>query len=441
MLRIFAIVLAVGLVMGEPLHAEDWPGWRGPRLDGTSAERNLPVRWNEKDNIAWKAAVPGIGHSSPVVSGDLVFVTTCLVKTKERLLLAFDRRTGREVWRKVVVTSPLEPKHDLNSYSSSTPATDGKRVYVTFERIRPKNPGEAYPIKPHEKSPLAENVVPEMFIACFDVSGALLWQKTVGQFYSRHGFCSPPILYKDLVILNGDQDAEAYLVALDKYTGEQHWKTERSHRIRSYCAPLILDAAGKMQMILSGGETVASYDPDTGKLLWTVNGPTEQFVASPVYTEGVLFLTAGFPTWHNLGIRVDGSGDVTKSHVLWHEKANPRKASYVPSPIAHDKWLFMIADQGYLSCFEAKTGKRVWKDEIKLGDHHSGSPVLADGRIYLTDDDGITYVIKAGPEFILESTNPLGEKCYASPAVAHGHIYLRTTGHLWCVGGGDKVTR
>jgi outer membrane protein assembly factor BamB len=440
MRRMDLLGLAVFLVLAAGVHAEEWPGWRGPRLDGSSLEKNLPSEWTAKENIAWKAAIPGVGHSSPVVFGDRVFLTSCLVQSEERVLIALDRRTGKELWTRVVVTSPLEPKHPLNSFSSSTPATDGHHVYVNFVRIRPQVAGEKYPIKPREKSRVAKDLVPEMIVSCYTVKGDLLWQKAVGQFYSPHGFCSPPILYKDLVILNGDQDAEAYLVALDKKTGEQKWKTDRPHRIRSYCAPLIVAAAGKMQMVLSGGETVTSYDPDTGKLLWLIDGPTEQFVASPVFTDDVVFVTAGFPTFHNMGIRLGGLGNVTKTHVLWHEKTTNRKAAYVPSPIAYDKWFFMISDKGFLSCFEAESGKRVWKEEPKLGYHHSASPVLADGNIYLTDDDGVTYVLKAGPNFEEISRNPLGEKCYSSPAIAHGQIFVRTTGHLWCVGAPARTT-
>jgi outer membrane protein assembly factor BamB len=433
MLRKFLVASLTSTLVCSALAAEEWPGWRGPRLDGTSLEKNLPLHWTATDNIAWKTPVPGVGHSSPVVVGNSVFVTSCLLESKERLLFAFDRHTGKELWRRVVFVSPLEPKHQLNSFASSTPASDGHHVYVAFLRIRPRKPGEDYPRNPREKSRLPDEVVAEMVVSAYAMDGALTWQKAVGQFYSPHGFCSPPILYKDLLIVNGDQDAEAYLAALDKTTGELRWKADRPHRTRSYCAPLIVRAAGKMQMVLCGSETVTSYDPDTGHLWWLIDGPTEQFVASPVYTDNVFFITAGFPTYHNMGIRPDGTGNVTHSHVLWHEKDVPaRKASYVPSPIAHNKWFFVVSDQGFMSCLEATTGKRLWME--KLGDHHSASPVLADGHIYATDDEGITHLVVAGPRFELLATNPLGEKCFASPAISGGKIFLRTTGHLWCLG-------
>jgi outer membrane protein assembly factor BamB len=195
----------------------------------------------------------------------------------------------------------------------------------------------------------------------------------------------------------------------------------------------VIEAAGKRQLVLSGSKCVASYDPDTGKQHWIVDGPTEQFVASLVYTDGVLFLTAGFPEYHNMGIRPDGAGNVTRTHVLWHEKKVPaRKAAYVPSPVAWGHNFFLVSDLGYAHAFEARTGKRLWSRQ--LGQHHSAAPVAADGRLYFPADDGITYVVKAGPTFELVGRNELGEECYSSPAVSRGQVFLRTLHHLWCIG-------
>jgi outer membrane protein assembly factor BamB len=399
----------VFLLLTTAACAEEWPGWRGPRGDGSSVETGIPVRWSATDNVAWKVAIPGIGHSSPIIWGDRIFVTSCLEKDLQRVLLCLDRRDGKVLWQRVVLTSKLERKHKLNSFASSTPVTDGKHVWVTFLQQ------------------------PDLEVACYDFDGNKVWQRSPGKFFSVHGFCSSPVLYKDLLIVNGDQDAQAFLVALDKQTGAERWRTDRPNRTRSYCAPLLVEAAGKEQLVLSGSKCVASYDPDTGKQYWIINGPTEQYVASLVYTDGVLFLTAGFPEYHNMGILPDGMGNVTRTHVLWHEKKTiARKASYVPSPIAHEHHFFLISDQGYASCFEARTGKRVWMEQ--LGRHHSASPVSAEGRLYFVDDDGITYVVKAGPTFEVLSRNALGEGCRASPAIAHGQILLRTLSHLYCIG-------
>ena len=200
--------LALVVLFPVALRAEDWPGWRGPRGDGTSTEKNIPIRWSATENIYWKTPIPGIGHSSPAVFGDKIFLTTCLLKEKERVLLCLDRKKGNILWQQVVVTAPLERKHKLNSYASSTPATDGKHVWITFL---------AYP---------------DLIAACYDMAGNLVWKKSPGKFYSVHGFCSSPILYKDTVIINGDQDAQGYLVALDKVTGEERWRVNRPNKTR-----------------------------------------------------------------------------------------------------------------------------------------------------------------------------------------------------------------
>jgi len=315
------------------------------------------------------------------------------------------------LWQKTVVTAPDEHIHKLNSRASSTPATDGERVYVTF---------------------LDD---PKVVVAAYDFAGHEVWRVNPGEFESTHGFCSPPILYKDLVIVNCDQDAfkktkPAYIVALDRRTGQERWRIDRPHRIRSYCPPLIREAAGRMQMVLTGAETVASYDPDTGKQIWEINGPTEQFVASMVYGKGFFFLTAGFPTYHVMGIRPDGTGNVTKTHVAWHFENGG--AGYVPSPVVHGDELFLVHDAGHATCRDLLTGKLYWNQ--RLGKHHSASPVCAEGRLYFADDDGNMFVVKADKNFELIEKNPIGEECYASPAFSKGQIFLRGSKHLWCIG-------
>lgn len=431
------LLASLGFFVVNAAFAEDWPQWRGPWLDGTSTETRLPLTWSPGDNIAWKTPIPGIGHSSPIVAQGRVFVTTCLVEQKApekaRLLVCLDRRTGEALWRREVCTSPLENKHGLNSYASSTPASDGKLVYVTFLRSRPMTDDDAR-VEPHIRDGIAlwKTVVPEIVVAAYDFAGNKAWEKTPGRFYSRHGFCSSPILYENLVIINADQDATAFIVALDRTTGSEVWRVDRPNRMRSYCVPLIARAGGKTQMVLTGSLGVDSFDPASGKHLWHQDGPTEQYVASPVLGSGLFFMTAGYPTYHNWAVRPDGTGNITDTHVVWHEKTSALKAAYVPSPLAIDRWFWMISDTGNLSCFEAKTGKRLWME--KLGDHHSGSPVLAGGHVYLTDDAGVTYVLKAGGTCDVVSRNPLGEACFSSPAVAGGQIFLRTSRHLWCIG-------
>jgi outer membrane protein assembly factor BamB len=394
------------LLLTAVADAEQWPGWRGPRGDGTSLETSVPIRWSSTDKVFWKASIPGKGHSSPIVWDNRIFLTTCLEKDEKRMLLCLDRADGKILWQREVLQAKLERKHNLNSFASATPATDGKHVWVTFLQD------------------------PTMQVACYDFDGKKVWQRSPGEFHSIQGFCSSPVLYKDLVIINGDQDAEAWIVALDKVTGSERWRADRPNRTRSYCTPLIVDAAGKKQLIQSGSKCVAGYDLDTGKLIWIVDGPTEQFVSSMVFTDNVLFLTAGFPTFHLMAIRPDGEGNVSKTHVLWDDQ---RAADYVPSPIAQGKYFFFVNDNGVAAgCIVAKTGERVWTH--RLGRHHSASPVSAGGYLYFLDDDGNTFVLKAAPKFELVSRNPLGEECYASPAVSRGQIFIRTLKHLYCIG-------
>lgn len=401
-------VLAFLLLLAAPAAAQEWPGWRGPKGDGTTSETKFPVTWSPTENVRWKVPVPGTGHSSPVVWGDRIFLTTCLEATKERRLLCFDAKTGKALWDEKVQVSEIERKHGLNSWASSTPVTDGKRLWVAFLDA------------------------PQFRVYCYDLDGKRLWEKTPGKFFSVHGFCSSPVLWKDLVIFNGDQDAEAWIVALDQATGEERWRADRPNRTRSYVPPVIFEAGGKPQLVLSGSKSVASYDPSTGKQWWVIDGPTEQFVASVVCTEDIFFVTGGFPKHFLIGIKPDGEGNVTKTHELWRQTQG---VSYVPSPLAVGSQFYLVSDNGQASALEAKTGKRLWKEP--LGEHHSASPVTAGGLLYFPDDKGVTHVLKAGPVFERVARNELGEECYASPALSRGRIFMRTQKHLWCLGEGD----
>jgi outer membrane protein assembly factor BamB len=423
--RFVAGILALCVVVAAA-RAEDWPAWRGPRLDGTSTEKHLPLRWSGSDNVAWKVEIPGVGHSSPIIFGDRVFVTSCLENDQKRMLYCLDRISGKILWDREVVAAKLERKHKLNSFSSSTPATDGKYVWVAFLDY------------------------PNMVAVCYDYDGKEIWRKSPGTLLSVHGFCSSPVLYKDLVILNGDQDApkdgQAYIVALDKKTGEEKWRADRPNKTRSYCTPILIESKGKpgvTQLVLSGSKCVTSYNADTGKLLWIIDGPTEQYVASLVFLDETLFLTTGFPEYHLMGIKPDGEGNITNSkQIAWHlgapKKLSPKEASYVPSPIAYDGHFFVVSDLGYLTCLEAQTGKRLWMEQ--MGRHHSASPVLADGHFYFADDSGVMWVLKAGNKFEVVAKNELGEECYASPAISQGQIFIRGLNHLYCIGKPAKAS-
>lgn len=401
-----ALVILSGLLV-EPVSAENWPGWRGPRGDGTSTEQNLPTEWSNSRNVAWQTAIPGLGHASPIVWNDRVFTVTCMPETETRALVCLDRLTGKILWQKSVLTSPLERKHRLNSHASSTPATDGKLVYVTFLDLQ------------------------QMAVAAYDLEGNQKWMVRPGSFKSVHGFCSSPVIWKDKLILNGDHDGDSYLIALDLQTGKTIWKTDRPNKTRSYCVPTVMRLSGRNQMILSGDKSVASYDPDTGKPHWYLNGPTEQWVASIVYNPkaDLLFVTGGFPDHHIFGLRHDGKGTITDAQMAWHH-TRASWVSYVPSPISEGEYFLIVSDTGYACCFRAKDGELVWQE--KVGSHHA-SLVSADGLVYFISDDGVTRVVKPGPEYQAVAVNELGERVFASPAISQGQLFIRGDKSLFCI--------
>jgi outer membrane protein assembly factor BamB len=400
-------VLAGLLAFASSLtRAENWPVWRGPRGDGTSLEKTVPTQWSATSNIVWKTVVPGEGHASPVVWGERVFIVTAVPAKLERVLLCFDRKTGNILWQQTVLQAPLEPKNAENSYASSTPATDGERIYVTFQDGK------------------------DMAVAAYDFSGKQLWLVRPGTFASPHGFSSSPVLFKDKVIVNGDHRGDSFLVALSRADGRTLWKTPRDNRTLSYSTPLIREVAGRTQMFLAGDKCVASYDPNDGSRHWVIDGPSEEFVASSVYHErsGLLFSSSSYPERHLLAIKPDGRGNVTKTHIAWR---TTQGAAYVPSLIVEGDYLLSVSHTGDAYCFDAATGKIFWQE--KLGKHHA-SPVSANGLVYFLNDNGVMNVVKPGLKFDRVAQNEIGEKTFASPAFSAGQIFLRGDQHLFCLG-------
>lgn len=424
-MRLMLWLVCCLVAMSSTGFAENWPGWRGPRGDGTSTETSIPVKWNglTGEGVRWKTPLPGEGHSSPAVWVDKVFLATCLPDSLARDLVCLDRDSGRVLWQKTVVTSPLETKHSLNSFASSTPAIDAHFVYCSFleadgKKVPATNVGTARDVS-----------TGQMVVAAYTHDGAQKWLAKPGGFVSVHGFCSPPVLEGDLVIVNGDHDGESYIVALDRATGETVWKVDRPHKTRSYCTPIVRDFGGRRQMIFSGNRSIVSLDPKTGEAFWSMQGPTEQFVASMVDDGQSVFMTAGFPDYHVMAIRPDGSGDITKSHVKWH--ATNAKC-YVPSPVVAGSFLFVADDRGTANCFDTATGERFWQE--RMGAHYSASLVTAGGLVYFLADDGVTKVVKPGKTLEVVAENPLGETTYASPALSQGRVFVRGEKHLWCLG-------
>ena len=391
--------------------AENWPAWRGPRGDGTSLETSAPTEWSATRNIAWKTAVPGAGHSSPVVWEDRIFTATAVPEKKERVLLCFDRRNGQILWQQTVLTADLENKSGENSFASCTPATDGERVYVAFLDVK------------------------QVVVAAFDFSGKQLWLVRPGEFQNDHGFSSSPILYQDKVILGAQGKQGNFLVALSRVDGHTLWKNALDNPSNSFGQPLARLLAGRPQIILYGDKAVTSFNPQDGARLWFVDSPFTDFVITPVFSEqaGLLLSTSSWPKKELQAIKPDGQGDVTLTNIVWRSVPG---APYVPSPIAVDRFFLTVGEAGNeIYCFEAATGQIPWHEPFG---HCHASPVSVGGLVYFLNDKGVTRVIKPGDKYELVASNDLGERCFASPAVSRGQIFLRGATNLYCIGPAEK---
>lgn len=400
-----SLTLTMLLASPQALKSENWPQWRGPRLDGQSLDSGYPTAPAASD-IQWRTEVEGQGHASPIVWQDSIFLATANADTQERLLLRMERGTGRLIWRTSVLKSPMEGKHRLNSHASSTPATDGKHIYTAFLD------GDQAVLSAH------------------DFKGRLQWQKRLGPFASKHGFCSSPILFENQVIVNADHDGPGYMVSVDGETGREIWRTQRPNQTRSYCVPIIVEAAGRTQMLLSGSKCVASYNPRDGRLIWIMDGPTEQFVASLVHdvTSGLMLMSGGFPEHHLLAIRPDALGVADDSSIAWRTN---KGVAYVPSPVCAKGRLFIVSDSGIGHAFEASTGKLIWEERLR--EHHA-SLVHAADKIWMINDFGMLRVLSPAPTPRVEAELELGAKVFASPAFSEGQIFVRTENQLLCLG-------
>jgi outer membrane protein assembly factor BamB len=402
MMRTAAAVLSFVLACGAALAGQDWPQFRGPGGQGHSTERGLPLEWSEAKNVAWKAAVPGRGWSSPVVSGGRVWLTTATAVGRDTSLrlLAFDVEKGTQALDVEVfkLRGPLlNPK---NSHASPTPIVDGDRVYVHFG---------------------AEGT------AAVSTAGAILW-KTKLPYQSQHGNGGSPELAGDLLIVNCDGFDESFVAALDTRTGKTRWRTDRRQpSSQAYSTPLAIHAAGRDQIVSVGAFNTVAYDPQNGKEIWHASY-AEGFsnVPRPVYGAGLVFISTGFNQPSLLAIRPDGKGDVTRTHVAWKLS---RGAPLTPSPLVAGDELYVVTDNGIASCLDAATGAVRWQQ--RLGNSFSASPVFADGRIYFLDEDGRTTVVKAGPVFEPLAANALDGATLASMAVASRAFFIRTATHLY----------
>jgi outer membrane protein assembly factor BamB len=409
------LTLAAGATRGE-----NWPGFRGPTGQGVSTEKDLPSEWGPGNNVAWTADLPGEGWASPIVWDNHVFLTAAIHDGTSCHILAFDRDTGRRLWDTEVFQQNTPRKQERNSLATPTPVTDGQHVYAFF------GGGGA---------------------AAVDLSGHIAWTNTDNHFYSQHGLGASPILYKDLLLMPWDHSIKegpdlkigwqtawdkSYVWALDKNTGKERYKAMRGMSRIGHMTPKIVDVDGKPQLVSAGGDVVGGFDPDTGQRIWWVRSGGEGVTPSPVFGDGVVYTSSGFPTGEPYAairaFRLGGKGEVTRQNLLWEQK---KGVPMIPSLLLADGLLYSIKETGILQCMEPSTGDIIYSERVE--GTYSASPVYADGRIYLLNDDGDTTVIQPGREYKELARNELGEKSQSSIAVSSGKLFIRTAKHLYCI--------
>jgi outer membrane protein assembly factor BamB len=380
--------------------SQDWPEFRGPTGQGNSDERGLPLVWSETKNVRWKVAIPGRGWSSPAIQGDRIWLTTATEEGKSLRAISVDRSTGAVLQNvEVFRLKSLGNLNGKNSQASPTPVLEGDRVYLHFG---------AYGT------------------ACINQSGEILWKTRLDYDNGQHGPGGSPVIYDNLLILSCDGQDVQYVVALDKLTGKIKWKKLREGH-QAYTTPLVVRLTAGDQVISPGAFRAVSYEPRTGKELWQVRyGDGFSNVPRPVYGNGLVFICTGFQQPSLLAVRLDGRGDVTKSHIAWTLK---RGVSLTPSPLLVGDELYMVSDNGIASCIDAKTGAPYW--QVRLGGNHSASPIYADGRIYFLSEEGESVVIEPGKEFKALAKNQLDGPTLASMAVSKGAIFVRSQTHLY----------
>ena len=387
----------------------DWPWWRGPNRDGiASADQQPPLNWNKSKNLLWMVAVPGRGHASPTVCRDRIFLATADETLEVQSVLCYARQTGQLLWETKLHHGPLNPKNKKASQASSTIASDGEQVYVNF-----LNDGAVY-------------------TTALDRDGSQLWQRKVTDYIPHQGYGSSPAIYGSLVIVTADNKGGGALVAFDRKTGKEVWRHARP-KTPNYPSPMILRAAGRDQLFLSGCNLVSGFDPVTGAKLWETDGATTECVTSTVTDGRLIFTSGGYPDNHVSAVHADGSGSLE-----WRNRVRV----YVPSMIVHQGYLYAITDAGIAMCWRCDTGKEVWKSRLR--GTFSASPVMVGQRIYATNEAATTYVLKVSPsdcEVLAE--NQLGDEAFATPTICHNRIYLRVAKYqgqqrqefLCCVGG------
>lgn len=441
-MRSLKIGTALAVALGASIAAADWPQWRGPNATGVADEKNLPERWSASQNVAWKTPIAGLGVSTPIVTGDRVFVTSQIgagvrrpgnhprlaqggdaASAGERpigasreaaagdrtffVVEAFHRSDGRRLWEyRIEAAGALPGVHEKHNLASSSPVTDGQLVYAWF------GTGQ---------------------IVALDLNGKLVWERHLGReiapFDVQWGPGSSPTLYRDLLILLCDHAPASYLLAVDKRTGKERWKADRGKGRMSYSTPFVVEAATGPELIINSSERVDAYDPRTGAFLWHAGGRNQFPIPSPVFHNGVIYLTRGYRSGPYMAIRPGGRGDISASHVVWEV---PTGAPYVSSLVYDAGLIYMVNDVGGVMAIEAETGKRIWQERVE--GIFTASPVVGDGKVYFASETGETIVVRAGRQPAVIARNDVGERLVASPAISNGQLFLRADGALFCIG-------
>jgi outer membrane protein assembly factor BamB len=437
-MRIALTLLMIGGLAALP-SADDWPHWRGPAGSGITAERGLPERWSDTENVAWKAPLDGLGISSPIVAGDLVFVTSQLgsgvveqgprlmqsgnaAEAGERslgagatrgdgkvtfLVSAFDRRTGQRAWRfDLPAEGPLPSVHDKHNLASPSPVTDGQRVYAWFATGQ---------------------------LAAIDFSGKQVWKTNLGASYGTFeinwGHGSSPTVHRDTLILICYHESQSYLLALDARTGAVRWKVDAPDGVTSYSTPLVVEADGKTEIIVNSSVGVSGHDFATGARLWHIDETNRFPIPMPLFQDGLIYTSRGYRSSPFMAVRPGGRGDVAGTHVAWRA---PSGAPYVSSLVYYDGLIYMVGDVGVLTVIDAKDGTRTHQERI--GGVYSASPVAGDGKVYLLSEDGETIVVAAGRTPRILARNRLNARQLASPAVAGGRLFIRSDAAMYAIG-------
>jgi len=439
MARRLVICAAMFGLFSPVLIAENWPHWRGPSASGVSGEQQLPDRWSDTENVAWKARLTGVGISSPIVWGDLVFVTSQVGSGEVRpgprlvqsgnpldagekplvsgpvvdegkvafLVSAFDRRSGREIWKfELPAEGPLPSVHEKHNLASPSPVSDGQRVYAWFATGQ---------------------------IAAIDLAGKLVWKKhlgaTYGPFQINWGHGSSPVVYKDRLILLCYHERASYLLSLDSRTGDVQWKADAPAGVTSYSTPLVVETGGKAEVVVNSSVGVAGHDLSTGQQRWYIEEANRFPIPTPVAHDGIIYTSRGYRSSPFMAIRPGGQGNVAASHVAWRV---PSGAPYISSLVYYDGLIYMTGDVGVLTVSDARTGERVYQERV--GGVYTASPVAGDGKIYLPSEDGETIVLAAGRTPRILARNRLNARQLASPAIAGGRLFIRSDDALFAVG-------